>query len=115
MATVTYIKEKKQQLGAMRGVMRYCMREDKTFDRQTGQRFVSGINCEWKPTKPPPMWEPSWVSPSAPPWLWRKIKPSRTNRTTTNSLPNWNPRKKTNSSSKPCKNTPEFTKEEIAY
>ena len=46
MAPVTYIKETRQHISAMRGVMRYCMREDKTFDRQTGQRFVSGINCD---------------------------------------------------------------------
>ena len=46
MATVTYIKETRQHISAMRGVMRYCMREDKTWDEQTGQRLISGINCD---------------------------------------------------------------------
>lgn len=45
MATVTYIKEAKQHISAMRAVMQYCQREDKTIDPQTGQRFVSGVNC----------------------------------------------------------------------
>ena len=45
MATVTYIKEAKQHISAMRAVMQYCQREDKTTDPQTGQRFVSGVNC----------------------------------------------------------------------
>ena len=45
MATVTYIKEKKQHLSAMRGVMRYCMHETKTWDEQSQQFLVSGINC----------------------------------------------------------------------
>ena len=46
MATVTYIKETRQHISAMRGVMRYCMREDKTWDEQSGQRLISGINCD---------------------------------------------------------------------
>jgi len=45
MATVTYIKEKKQHLSAMRGVMRYCMHEAKTWDEQSQQFLVSGVNC----------------------------------------------------------------------
>ena len=45
MATVTYIKEAKQHISAMRAVMQYCQREGKTTDPQTGQRFVSGVNC----------------------------------------------------------------------
>ena len=45
MATVTYIKEKKQHLSAMRGVMRYCMHHTKTWDEQSQQFLVSGINC----------------------------------------------------------------------
>jgi len=45
MATVTYIKEKKQYLSAMRGVMRYCMNETKTWDEQSQQYLISGINC----------------------------------------------------------------------
>ena len=45
MATVTYIREKKQHLSAMRGVMRYCMNPVKTWDEQSRQYLVSGINC----------------------------------------------------------------------
>ena len=45
MATVTYIKEKKQHLSAMRGVMRYCMHETKTWDEQSQQYLISGVNC----------------------------------------------------------------------
>jgi len=45
MATVTYIKEKKQHLSAMRGVMRYCMHEEKTWDEQSQQYLISGVNC----------------------------------------------------------------------
>lgn len=46
MATVTYIKERRQSVGAMRAVIAYCQREDKTVDTITGQRFVSGIHCD---------------------------------------------------------------------
>ena len=45
MATVTYIKEKKQHLSAMRSVMRYCMHEEKTWDEQSQQFLISGVNC----------------------------------------------------------------------
>ena len=45
-ATVTYIREAKQHLSAMRAVMNYCMREDKTWDVQSGQRLINGINCD---------------------------------------------------------------------
>lgn len=30
----------------MRNVMWYCMREDKTWDEQSGQRLISGVNCD---------------------------------------------------------------------
>ena len=46
MATVTYIKEKKQHLSAMTAVMKYCAQEQKTWDEQSQQRLVSGINCD---------------------------------------------------------------------
>ena len=46
MATVTYIKEKKQHLGAMAAVMKYCAQDQKTLDELSGQRLVSGINCD---------------------------------------------------------------------
>lgn len=46
MATVTYIKETRQHLSAMRAVMDYCMRKDKTWDEQSQQYLISGINCD---------------------------------------------------------------------
>lgn len=46
MATVTYIKEKKQHLSAMVAVMKYCAQEQKTWDEQSQQKLVSGINCD---------------------------------------------------------------------
>lgn len=46
MATVTYIKEKKQHLGAMAAVMKYCAQDKKTLDELSGQRLVSGVNCD---------------------------------------------------------------------
>ena len=30
----------------MRNVMWYCMREDKTWDERSGQRLISGVNCD---------------------------------------------------------------------
>ncbi len=45
MATVTYIKETKQHVSAMKAVMRYCQREDKTTDPKTGRQYVTGLNC----------------------------------------------------------------------
>ena len=45
MATVSYIKETKQHVSAMKAVMRYCQREDKTTDPKTGRRYVTGLNC----------------------------------------------------------------------
>ena len=45
MATVTYVKVKKQSPAAMYGVINYCKREDKVRDMQSGRRIVSGINC----------------------------------------------------------------------
>ena len=45
-ATVIYIPERKQHLCAMRGVMAYCMREDKVWDDQSGHALVSGIHCD---------------------------------------------------------------------
>ena len=45
MATVTYIREAKQHVSAMKAVMGYCQRMDKTTDPETGCRYVSGLNC----------------------------------------------------------------------
>ena len=50
MATVTYIREKKQSLGAMKAVMRYCMKEEKIWDEQSGRNLISGINCDSRNT-----------------------------------------------------------------
>ena len=44
MATVTYIREKRQSLSAMRGVIDYCSQEMKTVD-EDGRRYLSGVNC----------------------------------------------------------------------
>jgi len=46
MATVTYIKETRQHLSAMRAVMNYCMRKDKTWDEQSQRYLISGVNCD---------------------------------------------------------------------
>ena len=45
MATVTYIREAKQHVSAMKAVMGYCQRIDKTTDPETGRRYVTGLNC----------------------------------------------------------------------
>ncbi|MGM9589944.1 MAG: relaxase/mobilization nuclease domain-containing protein [Faecousia sp.] len=45
MATVNYIKEKKQTVSAMKGVMSYCSQEQKVRDPNTNRRLISGINC----------------------------------------------------------------------
>ena len=45
MATVTYIKETKQSIGAMKGLIGYCCQDKKTVDNISGQKFVSGVNC----------------------------------------------------------------------
>lgn len=45
MATVNYIKEKKQTVSAMKGVMSYCSQEQKVRDPNTNRRLVSGVNC----------------------------------------------------------------------
>lgn len=45
MATVTYIRESKQSIGAMKGVIDYCCQDKKVYDKRANQRFVSGVNC----------------------------------------------------------------------
>ena len=45
MATVTYIREAKQHVSAMKAIMGYCQRMDKTTDPETGIRYVTGLNC----------------------------------------------------------------------
>lgn len=46
MATVNYIRETKQSIGAMNGVISYCVQEKKVYDERSGRRLVSGINCD---------------------------------------------------------------------
>ena len=45
MATVMYIRETKQSVSAMKGVMGYCAQKKKTFDPVSGRDLVSGVNC----------------------------------------------------------------------
>ena len=45
MATVMYIRETKQSVSAMKGVMGYCAQEKKTYDPVSGRDLVSGVNC----------------------------------------------------------------------
>ena len=45
MATVTYIKESKQSISAMKGLIDYCCQEQKVTD-ENGRRLISGVNCD---------------------------------------------------------------------
>jgi hypothetical protein len=45
MATVTYIKESRQSVSAMKGVIDYCVQDFKVYDSKSKQRLVSGVNC----------------------------------------------------------------------
>lgn len=46
MATVTYIRESKQSISAMKGVIDYCCQDKKVYNEISNQRLVSGINCD---------------------------------------------------------------------
>ena len=46
MATVTYIRESKQSISAMKGVIDYCCQDKKVYDEISNQRLVSEINCD---------------------------------------------------------------------
>lgn len=46
MATVTYIRESKQSISAMKCVIDYCCQDKKVYDEISNQRLVSGINCD---------------------------------------------------------------------
>lgn len=46
MATVTYIRESKQSISAMKGLIDYCCQDKKVYDEISNQRLVSGINCD---------------------------------------------------------------------
>ena len=45
MATVNYIRESKQTISAMKGLINYCVQDSKVKDKNSGHRYVSGINC----------------------------------------------------------------------
>lgn len=47
MATVMYIRERKQSIAVMKGVMDYCCQDGKVFDAD-GNCYISGINCDGK-------------------------------------------------------------------
>lgn len=46
MATVTYIRESKQSISTMKGVIDYCCQDKKVYDEILNQRLISGINCD---------------------------------------------------------------------
>lgn len=46
MATVNYIRESKQTISAMKGLINYCVQDLKVKDEQSGRRLVSGVNCD---------------------------------------------------------------------
>ena len=46
LASITYIKESRQRPSDMQRVMEYCMQEKKTWDEESGIRWVSGVNCD---------------------------------------------------------------------
>lgn len=46
MATVTYIRESKQSISAMKGVIDYCCQDKKVYDEISNQRLVSGVICD---------------------------------------------------------------------
>lgn len=46
MAIVTYIRESKQSISAMKGVIDYCCQDKKVYDEISNQRLVIGINCD---------------------------------------------------------------------
>lgn len=45
MATIMYIREEKQTIAAMKGVINYCCKDEKVFDADEN-RYVSGVNCD---------------------------------------------------------------------
>lgn len=46
MATVTYIRESKQSISAMKCVIDYCCQDKKVYDEISNQRLVIEINCD---------------------------------------------------------------------
>lgn len=46
MATLSYIREQKQNASAMKHVINYCTQDHKVTDPDSGRRYVSGVNCD---------------------------------------------------------------------
>ena len=46
MATLSYIREQKQNASAMKRVICYCTQDHKVTDPETERRYVSGVNCD---------------------------------------------------------------------
>lgn len=46
MAIVSYIKEKKQTVSAMKGVIDYCAQRQKVYDPGSDRELISGIHCQ---------------------------------------------------------------------
>ncbi len=46
MATLTYIPEHSQHLGAMKRVIDYCLQEQKVYDSESERRLVGGVYCD---------------------------------------------------------------------
>ena len=44
MATITYIKETKQTVSAMKGLIDYCCQEKKTYDDDSNRLLIGGVN-----------------------------------------------------------------------
>lgn len=44
MATITYIKETKQTVSAMKGLIDYCCQEKKTYDSDSDRLLIGGVN-----------------------------------------------------------------------
>ena len=44
MATITYIKETKQTVSVMKGLIDYCCQEKKTYDSDSGRLLIGGVN-----------------------------------------------------------------------
>jgi len=46
MATLTYIPEHSQHLGAMKRVIDYCLQEQKVYDSESERRLIGGVHCD---------------------------------------------------------------------
>ncbi len=46
MATLAYIPEHSQHLGAMKRVINYCLQDQKVYDSESERRLVGGVHCD---------------------------------------------------------------------